>query len=86
MLFFILLNTIPCYYKEFENKKDAEDFGFALRCIGEVEHQKFRYKVMNKKPRFLENKRFNGYELRELDDSLYEIILGELTNADFKIS
>jgi len=81
---FILLNTIPCYYKRFENKEDAENFGFALQLLGLIEHRKYRYKIMDREPAFIENKRYNGYKLEEMSDEIYEKIIGELKNANFR--
>ena len=83
MYIFILLNTIPCYYKVFENKDTAENFGFALHLLGENQSEKYRYKILKEKPQFIKNNRFNGYELVEMNNILYQKIVGELQNAYF---
>jgi len=77
MYIFILLNTIPCYYRVFGNKDTAENFGLALQFFGENENEKYRYKVFEKKPQFIDNKRFNGYELIYMNNILYDSIIGE---------
>jgi len=84
MYTFILLNTIPCYYRLFEHKETAENFGFALQRLGETQKEKYRYKIFKKAPKFIENKRVNGYELVEMDNSLYRNIIEELRNANFE--
>jgi len=83
--YFLLINTIPCYYKIFNTINEAEKFGFALRQLGEIELEKYRYKIYDKKPKCIDRNRFNGYELIEMSDELYNRIIGELNRANFKM-
>lgn len=84
MCFFILLNTVPCYYKIFKNNAEAQNFGFALHLLGEIQNEKYRYKILECEPNFIKHKRLNGYKLKEMPDILYNRLLGELRNANFQ--
>jgi hypothetical protein len=82
----MLLNTIPCYYKKFDNEDDARNFGFALQRLGEMENEKYRYKILKESLnlKIIQNKNVNGYKLVEMNNMVYNKIIGELKRANFR--